>query len=123
MYKIKRKVKIDGKVRTVHCMVIPEKKMVIARLRGCELDAIHAFVMDTGFAPLNPERFMMNDTYEATASCHPEDEFVAEVGCDVAVEKLGENYTRARKRKQKMMKHFIKEHLTDARYKPKAVKE
>ena len=122
MYKVNRKVKIDGNVRTVQCMVIPEKKIVIARLRNCEMDAIHAFVMDTGFAPLCPERFMMNNTYEATATCHPKDEFKPEVGCDVAVEKLGENYTRARKRKQKMMKHFIKEHLTDARYKIKAVK-
>jgi hypothetical protein len=40
MYRIKRKVKINGVVRTVHCMVIPEKKRVIANLRGCSIDAI-----------------------------------------------------------------------------------
>ena len=55
MYKVNRKVKIDGNVRTVQCMVIPEKKIVIARLRNCEMDAIHAFDMDTGFAPLCPD--------------------------------------------------------------------
>ena len=119
MYRIKRKVKINGVVRTVHCMVIPEKKRVIASIRGCSMDAIEGFVKDTGFAPLEPVRFLMNDVYNATANCHPEDEFNPELGADIATEKLSENYCNAYERKLDMMMEYMDEHLTAVRWKTK----
>lgn len=119
MYRIKRKVKINGVVRTVHCMVIPEKKQVIANIRGCSMDAIEGFVKDTGFAPLEPVRFFMNDVYKATANCHPDDEFNPEVGANIAVEKLSANYCEAYERKIDSMLEYMDEHLTTVRWKTK----
>lgn len=117
MYKIKRKVKIDGVVRTIHCKVIPEKQMVIAEIRGCEMDAVNAMIRDGEMLPINPERFAMQDIYSATAVCHAEDTFDPEVGADVAIEKLSENYCVARTKKMHRIMEYINGHLTEPRFK------
>ncbi len=117
MYKVRRKVKINGKVRTAHCFVIPEHKKVVAKIRGCQTDAIEMFVRDTGFLPIEPERFLMNDTYTATVNCHPEDEFTEAAGVEAAVAKLAGNYTAACNRKVAYMQKYIAEKITEARFK------
>ena len=119
MYRLKRKVKVNGVVRTVHCMVIPEKRMVKAYINGCAMDAIEGFVRDTGFAPLEPARFLMNDSYTCTVECHPEDEFDGEIGADIAAQKVGCNYCAAYDRKIVAMLDYMEDHVTDARWRVK----
>ena len=117
MYKVRRKVKINGKVRTAHCFVIPEHDKIVAKIRGCQTDAIEMFVRDTGFLPMDPERFMMQDTYCATVNRHPDDEWDETAGVDAAVAKLAGNYTAACNHKVEYMKAYIADKLTEARFK------
>ena len=112
MYRIRRKVKIDGVIRNVKCMVIPERKQVIAKLSHCSFDAINAFTRDTGYVPMIADHSLMNDTYSATATCHPEDTFDPEVGADIATEKLIENYIAARSNKTSRMLEYLENHIT-----------
>lgn len=115
MYRIRRKVKVDGVIRNVQCMVIPERRQVIATINNCAFDAINAFARDTGFLPVVNENSLMNDSYTAYANCHPEDEFDGERGADVATEKLVENYIAARNRKAKRMMKYLEKHITPVR--------
>ena len=119
MYKIRRKVKIDGVVRTVTCKVIPERGEVVAELRGCMLDAADAFIRDTGYVPMVNASSIMNDVYSGTAHCHPEDTFDAEIGADIATDKMLENYMSARANKTHRMIEYLQEHLTEVHAKRK----
>lgn len=84
--------------------VFPEHKIVVAEIRGCELDAVN--IVNGRFVPhatsalhvgvnYYDERFVMPYKFKGVAKCHEDDVFDVEVGKRIALNKLTETYHKS----------------------------
>ena len=73
----------------------PEKKMVIAVLKGTELDCINKIEKVMGHTDWEfwaSERYMMPNCFRAVAKCAPEDVYNEEAGKALAKERVMRKY-------------------------------
>lgn len=87
----------------VEYKVMPEHRVVIATIRNITYDPEHIF--NDKFMPhasskmymnlIYNQKFCMPDALKAVARCHPEDEFDAEKGKAIALNKLVEKYNES----------------------------
>lgn len=74
--------------------VVPEKRMVVAALNNCQYDACNklAKLTDELECIVYQDKYKMPNNLRATAVCHSDDVFDAEVGMRIAKEKLMKRY-------------------------------
>ena len=99
----------------VEYKVIPEQRIVIAKINNIEDDAINFFnkkflanitssIHVTNNWYKDDEKFIMPRSLKCVARCHPDDVFDEEVGKRIALKKLSEKYNRCL---DKHLAHFL----------------
>jgi hypothetical protein len=79
-------------------IVIPEKRAVVAVLKGTEMDAvykIHKVMCDTPFWPTDYEKYLMPNEFKSVVYCDERDEFDIDKGKQLARERLMSRYYKS----------------------------
>ena len=93
-----------------------DKKTVVCKLEGCKWDvadwaAQHSRMFYAFELPTYVDKYTINDTYKAKATCHPEDTWDVEKGKRIALCKVLKKYYEAKDRMMdKIAKEFFDEY-------------
>ena len=97
-------------MRDILYCIDEEKRVCVVVLRGCAADAMGEFERYTGDSLWIPssERFRLPDTIRGVAKCHPDDEFNAQVGSDLAFDRAYKTYKKLLRATSKSMAKYTR---------------
>ena len=93
--------------------VIPSQRKVIATLNNCEADAFYTIRKRLPqYIEIDAYMFMIKPAYKAIVKCHPDDEFDAAIGEEIARKRVIAKYNRDMARLLKKVSADLRESVS-----------